>query len=51
MNNYAAEVAAVEALKGKTTMRDRLRDSRARPGQVLAADVASALQEVRVKIG
>ena len=32
-------------------MRDRVRDVRARPGQVLAAGVASASQEVRVQIG
>jgi len=51
-HNHPADVTAFEALKVmKTTMCDRVQDVRARPGQVLATGVASASQEVRVKIG
>jgi len=50
-HNHPADVAAVEALKVKTTMCDRVQDIQAQPGQVLAASVASVSQEVRVKIG
>jgi len=44
-HNPPADVAAV----WKTSMRDRVHDVRARPGQVMAAGVESASQEVRVK--
>lgn len=50
-HNHHADVGAAEALKVKTTMRDRVRDVRARPGQVLAAGIASTSSEVRVKLG
>lgn len=35
----------------KATMRDRVRDVRARPGQVLASGIATSSQEVRVALG
>lgn len=50
-HNHAADVDAVEAEKVKATMRDRVRDVRARPGQVLAAGIAGVAPEVRVKLG
>jgi len=50
-HNHTADVAAVEALKVKTTMHDRVRDVRVLSGQVLATGVVSASQEVWVKIG
>jgi len=48
-HNPPADVAAVEAMKVKTTLRDRVRDVQARTEQVLVAGVESASQEVRVK--
>lgn len=45
------DVATVDAEKVKATMRDRVRDVRARPGQVLAAGITAASQDVRLKIG
>jgi len=50
-HNHAPDIAAVEAKKVKASMRDRIRDVHARPGQVLAAGIATSSQEVRVKIG
>lgn len=48
---HEADVSSVEALKVKVKMRSTVRDIRARPGQVLAAAVSSASDEVRAKIG
>lgn len=50
-HNHPADVYAAEASKVKMTMRDRVRDVRARPGQVLAAGIATAPLEVRARIG
>lgn len=50
-HNHMGDVATVDAEKVKATMRDRVRDVRARPGQVLAAGITAASQDVRLKIG
>jgi len=47
---HAADADAVEAEKVKLKMRTHVRDIRARPGQVLAAGMASAVGKVRVKL-
>lgn len=48
---HAADAVSVEAQKVRVQMRQRVCDVRARPGQVLAAGIASAADEVRVKLG
>ena len=48
---HAADADAVEAEKVKLKMRTLVHDIRARSVQVLAAEMASAAGEVRVKLG
>ena len=47
---HTVDVDAVEAEKVKLKMQTHVRYIRARPGQVLAAGIASAAGEVRVKL-
>ena len=48
---HAADAGAVKAEEVKLKMRTHVRDIRACPGQVLAAGIALAAGEVRVKLG
>ena len=51
MHNHEPDTAAVEAEKVKENMRRQMRSSRARSGQVLAASVHEATEDVRASLG
>lgn len=50
-HSHDPDLSAAEALKLKMKMRDDVRNIRARPGQVLAAGIASTSDDVRLNLG
>jgi len=50
-HNHEALTASVEVAKTKAAMKSQVQNARARPGQVLAAAIHGAPQEVRISMG